>query len=294
MNKAVFTAAVAALETHFPELEGKLINYAPISGGSINQCFKVYGKEVAFFVKYNEYVAFPGMIESEQKSLKVLGSCGAIAIPEVIHLGYADNNVFLVEEFITTEKSGARFALALGKQLAQLHRHSMPYFGFVEDNYIATLPQSNKQCDNWVEFFVTQRIEKQLSLLPSSLNLDAGFIKKMSHVLNKVESYFPAEPSALLHGDLWSGNVLCGNAQTPVLIDPACYFGHREMDIAMMHLFGGFERATFLAYNEVYPLEKSWEERIDLCNLYPLLVHVNLFGGSYLSDIQRILKRFAW
>ena len=294
MNKAVFSAAVHALELKFPDLEGKLKSYAPIAGGSINQCFKVYGNGATFFVKYNEYTAFPGMIESERKSLDVLASCSAINIPEVLHLGYADTSVFLIEAFIETVKATPDFSRQLGTQLAKLHRFSMPWFGFTEDNYIGTLPQSNKQCDNWAEFFITQRIEKQLSILPASLGIESGFIKRISHVLNKIESYFPTEPAALLHGDLWSGNVLCGQNQAPFLIDPATYFGHREMDIAMMHLFGGFEKAAFVAYNEEFPLEKKWEERIDLCNLYPLLVHVNLFGGSYLSQIHAILNKYSW
>lgn len=294
MNKSVFSATVAALENHFPDLAGKLTSYAPIAGGSINQCFKVYGGNTVFFVKYNEYTAFPGMIEGERKGLELLQSSNTVSVPDVIHLGYADKCVFMVEEFIATEKHQLDFYQRLGRGLAQLHKCNMPWFGYDEDNYIATLHQSNKKCDSWVEFFVTQRIEKQLNILPTTLGVESGFIKKISHVLNKIHQYFPAEPSSLLHGDLWSGNVLCGRHQKPYLIDPAVYFGHREMDIAMMHLFGGFDAAVFTAYNEEFPLEKKWEERIDLCNLYPLLVHVNLFGGSYLSQINGILKKFAW
>jgi protein-ribulosamine 3-kinase len=97
----------------------------------------------------------------------------------------------------------------------------------------------------------------------------------------------------LLHGDLWSGNFLCGHNGDPVLIDPAVYFGHREMDIAMTKLFGGFDDTFYTAYNEERPMEGGWEERVDPCNLYPLLVHVNLFGGGYAAQVQQILKRFT-
>ena len=111
--------------------------------------------------------------------------------------------------------------------------------------------------------------------------------------MHRVEDLVPAEKPALIHGDLWGGNFICGKGQTPVLIDPAAYYGHREADISMMHLFGGFHPSLFNRYQEEFPLEKGWKERVDIHNLYPLLVHVNLFGGAYESQVVGILKRFT-
>lgn len=120
-----------------------------------------------------------------------------------------------------------------------------------------------------------------------------GDVLRFERLYAKLPSLFPSEPPALLHGDLWSGNFLCDAHGKPVLIDPAVYFGHREMDIAMSRLLGGFEPAFYRAYNDERPLEAGWEERVDLCNIYPLLVHMNLFGGGYAAQLQHALKHFA-
>ena len=116
---------------------------------------------------------------------------------------------------------------------------------------------------------------------------------RFERLFHRLDHLFPSEAPALLHGDLWSGNLL-GDAQgRPVLIDPAVYYGHREMDLAMTRLFGGFDPGFHTAYQAEWPLEAGWEERVDLCNLYPLLVHVNLFGGSYVAQVEAVLRRFA-
>jgi protein-ribulosamine 3-kinase len=122
--------------------------------------------------------------------------------------------------------------------------------------------------------------------------VEAGMVFRFERLFHKLDKLFPAEAPALLHGDLWSGNVLCDDHANPVLIDPAVYYGHREMDLAMTRLFGGFDAGLYAAYHAESPLEQGWEERADLCNLYPLMVHVNLFGGGYVAQVEAVLKRF--
>jgi len=118
-------------------------------------------------------------------------------------------------------------------------------------------------------------------------------LKAFGNFFNRLPEIFPEEPPALLHGDLWSGNFMINQAGEAVLIDPAVYFGHREMDLGMSQLFGGFHRQFYSAYNEISPLKPGWEKRLDYCNLYPLLVHVNLFGGSYVHSVKQIIKPFC-
>ena len=170
-----------------------------------------------------------------------------------------------------------------------MHKQTDEKFGLDFDNYIGTLPQNNTQDKNWVDFFIRNRLLAQLDVGNYSLSVRQDFEK----LFKKLPDLFPNEKPAILHGDLWSGNFLVKDRETPVLIDPAIYFGNREMDIAMCKLFGGFHADFYASYNEEFPLESDWEERINLCNLYPLLVHVNLFGGGYLNQVKNILSYYV-
>jgi len=123
--------------------------------------------------------------------------------------------------------------------------------------------------------------------------VQAGMAFRFERLYGKLDCLFPKEPPALLHGDLWNGNFICTTQHAPILIDPAVYYGHREMDIAMSTLFGGSDPEFHAAYNAEWPLERGWEERLDLCNLYPLLVHVILFGGEYVQQVETVLKKFT-
>ena len=170
-----------------------------------------------------------------------------------------------------------------------MHQQTHPKFGLEFDNYIGSLQQSNEQNKNWDDFFIQKRLQAQLSIGDFTANILSDFDK----LFQKIPNIFPAEKTALLHGDLWSGNFLAKGGDTPTLIDPAIYYGNREMDIAMSKLFGGFNSDFYFAYNESYPLENGWEERIQICNLYPLLVHVNLFGGGYINQVKNILSYYV-
>jgi len=180
-----------------------------------------------------------------------------------------------------------------GHKLAGLHRCSKENFGLDHDNYIGSLPQSNGSSSTWVEFFINQRLRVQLTLAKNGNNIPSQLLQSFDKLIQKIPDWLPEEKPALLHGDLWSGNVMVGSDGKVCLIDPAVYYGHREIELAFTTLFGGFDQSFYHAYNEEFPLAQGYEDRFDIYNLYPLLVHVNLFGSSYLSGIQTILDRFT-
>jgi len=262
-------------------------------GGSINEVCAFTCNQKKFFVKWNTAAQYPGMFETEAKGLALLASSHTFRIPEVLSSGSADPFAFLLLEFVSSGSATKPFWEESGRTLAVLHRHTNPRFGLNHDNFIGSLPQANSQCDDWVDFYIQMRLEPQIRLAHNNARADASLSRSFDRLFQRLVRLFPVEPPSLLHGDLWSGNLMCDNNQKPVLIDPAVYYGHREMDLAMTALFGGFHQDFYDAYNRAWPLEQGWEERVGLCNLYPLMVHVNLFGGSYLSQVNQILKRFA-
>jgi fructosamine-3-kinase len=180
------------------------------------------------------------------------------------------------------------------EKLSVMHRHTNPQFGYRINNYIGSLPQVNSWTHNWFDFFRTYRLEPQIKLAIDTGKYIPEKVKKgMTSIMKKLEEIIPQEKPSLIHGDLWSGNYMVDEKGTPVLIDPAIYYGHRESDLAMMKLFGGFPDECFFSYHEFFPLEPGWKERLSIYNLYPLWVHVNLFGESYLSSIESIIHKFA-
>ncbi len=256
----------------------------PVSGGCINNAIKLETNKGDFFAKCNTN-AKSDMFQIEHDGLKILKDTNAICIPDMI----AFENNFLILEFIPSSNPAACFWENFGRNLAKMHQQTDEKFGLDFDNYIGSLPQSNTQYKNWVDFFIQNRLLAQLDMGNYSPSVKQDFEKLFA----KLPNIFPANPPSLLHGDLWSGNFLVKDKETPVLIDPAIYFGNREMDIAMCKLFGGFHTDFYASYNEEFPLESDWEERINLCNLYPLLVHVNLFGGGYLNQVKNILSYYV-
>jgi fructosamine-3-kinase len=203
-----------------------------------------------------------------------------------------EKSQYLAMEYISEGNNSSKGQKLLGQHLATQHKCSNKSFGWEEDNYIGSLPQPNSFKSDWCEFYAENRI-----LYQTKMAFDNGFINK--EVLNKVERFcakieelFPKESPALLHGDLWGGNYFIDQNEQPLFYDPAVYFGHREIDIAMTRLFGGFSNEFYESYNESFPLEKGWENRIQYGQLYPNLVHLNLFGVGYLSPVVDVVGRF--
>ena len=267
-------------------------NIYSVGGGCINQSAKIETNQGLFFAKWNHAKKYPRMFETEAMGLNILADTNKIKIPEVISQKTIGETDFLILEFIENGSPSKNFWNDFGKSLAKIHKHTAEKFGLNHDNYIGSLPQSNKQHASWSEFFILERLEPQIKLAKDERKINHTAIKQFSNLFNRLEKIFPIEKPSLLHGDLWSGNYLIGSKGEPSIIDPAVYFGHREMDIGMTKLFGGFSPAFYESYNEEFPLEKNWQERTDTCNLYPLMVHVNLFGRSYVMQVESILRKF--
>jgi fructosamine-3-kinase len=274
-------------------------------GGDINEAFDARladGRRV--FVKTNRR-ADPRMFACEAHGLEWLREADAVRIPAVLAYSnsdsdsdsYADNTTpFLALERIASTARAADFDDQLGRSLAQLHRFGAPAFGFTEANFIGSLPQDNTACATWAEFYVRRRLEPQLRAA-----IDAGhaassrsrWTRDFDRLFARINDLTgPTEPPARLHGDLWGGNVLADENGAPCLIDPAVYGGHREVDLAMLRLFGGASPRCYAAYHEKFPLAEGHAERVRLYQLYPLLVHVNLFGGGYVSSVESALSAY--
>lgn len=267
-----------------------ILNATPVSGGCINYCFHLETSSGTFFLKYNDAAAYPNMFKSEATGLQLLQHANALTVPHVHFHGEANGYSFLLLEWIDGDRRQKNFWEDFGKSLAKLHMVNEANFGLDHDNYIGSLAQSNTKHADWKSFFIEERIQPQLKLAMEKNLVDAATVKQFEKLFNYFESLIPQEKPSLLHGDLWNGNYLVDKNGKAVLIDPAVYFGHREMDLSMTKLFGGFDPEFYNAYNESFPLEKGFEKRIDIHNLYPLLVHVNLFGGGYLQQVKVVLR----
>jgi len=264
----------------------------PVSGGDINEAACIKTGMGNFFVKWNDARRFPGMFEAEAKGLLLLKEAGGIYIPEVILTGETGDFSFLVLEYVQAGSKISGFMEDFGRSLAGLHKHTNPFFGLDHNNYIGSLPQSNSKNHKWTDFFIEERLEKQVKMSRNSGEIGRSLVSAFERLYKELPTIFPDEPPALLHGDLWGGNYMTAPDGRACIYDPAVYYGHREMDLGMSKLFGGFGPEFYEAYDRAYPLEKNWHRRTDICNLYPLMVHVNLFGGSYVYSVQSILKQF--
>ena len=274
-------------------LGSAVVRSSTVTGGDIHAAHRVQlrdGRDV--FVKTNA-APEPTMFSCEASGLAWLAQAAALRTPRVLAVsdGGAGEPAFLALEWIESGARGRAFDEALGRGLAQLHRATPPGFGLSADNYIATLPQANGPLPSWPRFYAERRLLPQLARAARSGLASAQLRAGIERVVERIDQLCgPAEPPARLHGDLWGGNALCDASGAPVLIDPAVYGGHREVDLAMMRLFGGFGPRCFDAYAEVHPFADGHHERVALYQLYPLLVHVNLFGGSYVQQVERALR----
>jgi len=260
-----------------------------VAAGNLNQAIFLSTDENQYFLKTN-YESQTDIFEKEALALEYLKAHTSIYIPSVYGYGRVNDLNFLLTEWIPSGRQSDDFWEILGQGLAQLHIVTSKNFGLDHNNYIAVLPQINTPKATWAEFFIAHRLEPMLGKAFYDGLIEKNFMDKFRGIYQKFPSIFPNEIPALLHGDLWSGNVIESASGEPVLIDPAIYFGNREVDLAFTKLFGGFEARFYDAYEEAFPLEPGFEERVKVYNLYPLLVHLNLFGKSYLPPIEKTVK----
>lgn len=262
-----------------------------IGGGSINDARRVEASCGTFFAKINEAIPYPGMFEAEARGLEFLRENSEFDIPKPIGTGESDDIQWILMEFISHASKKANFWEQFGVRLARMHRNTNDNFGSETDNYLGNLPQQNTFKSTWGEFFAENRIAPQLKMAKDNNLASDQMVKLLEKVMSKADQYFPEEPPSAIHGDLWTGNFSTNHAGEATIFDPSAHYGHREMDIAMSKLFGGFDAKFYDAYNSEYPLEKGWEDRLPIADLYPLLAHLNIFGGTYAYQIMNILRR---
>ena len=268
-------------------LDDIVIKVSPVSGGCINDCYKLETQKSNYFVKLNDTI---NLFEEENKGLDLLRASKTFFIPKVYKFGVFESSNFLLMEWIEEKNKSDNFWNFFAKNLSELHSTTNDKFGLDHDNYIGSLKQSNTYYYDGVEFFINTRLVPQLEKL-NSLN-NSSFFKKFDVLFNLLNEIIPVYQPSLLHGDLWSGNFLIDHSGHACIIDPAVYYGNREADIAMTKLFGGFSEEFYSNYNDYLPMLNGWQERMPIWNLYPLLVHANLFGSSYLNQINSILNKY--
>ncbi len=273
-------------------LSTEIKSISPLAGGDINDVYKVHAALGKFVIKHNSRQRFPEMFFKEANGLNTLQEVG-IRTPAVIdHFEHRDDQ-FLVLEFIQEEKAGHKFWIQFANSLSSLHKKSHTSFGLDQDNYIGSLVQQNDQKSTWEEFFISKRLKPLIKMAFDQGHLTRKHLSGFDNFYKIFSELVPIEAPSLLHGDLWLGNIICGLGQQAFFIDPAIYYGHREVDIAMTRMFGGFDPVFLDHYHHCFPLEKGWEERIPIHNLYPHLVHLVLFGNAYLSGIEHVIQRYS-
>lgn len=261
----------------------------PVGGGCISAAYVITGRDRRYFAKLHD-IGASAMFEAEAEGLKEIAASGTLRVPRPLCWGAAENHAYLVMEYIEQGAQDATTAEVFGRQLAAMHRVARPKFGWRIDNHIGATRQVNTPETHWVAFWQRHRLGFQLALAAS--NGHSGRLQVHGERLLQAlpllfKDYTPVP--ALLHGDLWSGNWTADRNGTPVVFDPAVYYGDREADLAMTELFGGFPPAFYRAYSADYPLDAGYRVRKALYNLYHVLNHLNLFGAGYLSQAQRMI-----
>lgn len=280
------------LEAH---LGKSIIDVKPVGGGDINDARLLKTQDGhQYFAKINDGERAFDLLHAESRGLELLRPKvpDQLTIPRTLGCDRAGPSAFLLMEYIPAATPLPDFWTNFGKGLAMLHRQTSDQFGLDHDNFIGRLPQRNDWCTDWPAFYATQRLLPQGKMAYEQNLLDLKDIQYLEHLCKRLGDLYPTDPPALIHGDLWNGNYLVHPGGQAVLIDPSVAYSHREMDLAMSKLFGGFPPEFYGAYQEAYRLWPGWEDRLSLGQLYYLLVHLNMFGSGYLPAVRRILRAF--
>ena len=280
-----------ALEILAVQKSVQILSVKPLSGGSINEVFWVETQQEELVIKINNKSRYPLMFEKEKAGLLELSKSN-FTVPSVKACFTLEDYQYLLLSHIQSAPKNDDFWYVFAKHLAEMHRLKHEFFGALEDNYMGALPQSNANHTSWTDFYLQERIRPQLELA-----IRQGYIsqEEMSQILLQIGRFLDKEGQketvpSLVHGDLWNGNFMVDEQGYPALIDPAAHYGHRETDLAMTRLFGGFAPDFYKYYHQFYPLNKGWEKRLEVYQLYPLLIHLNLFGKGYLSAVKQIFR----
>jgi fructosamine-3-kinase len=268
------------------------VSLAGLSGGDVAAAYRADlddGRRV--FVK-THHDPPPRFFTTEATGLRWLRDAGPVLVPEV--LAVSDDPPFLALGWVDEGRAGPDTEATLGRSLAELHRSGAPAFGREDRRTTGSRGLPNEPCGTWAEFYATQRLLPLARLAREGRALPDAAVADLERVAGRLDALGgPPEPPARLHGDLWAGNRLVDRDGRSWLIDPAAHGGHREFDLAMMRLFGGFGAACFAAYQDEHPLADGWEERVPLHQLAPLVVHAIKFGGGYVAGTERALAQLT-
>jgi len=285
-----------SIESYLREVHDRVVKityHTDLQLGTFNRTCLIETSVGKYFLKHNQNAQYPTIFEKEAKGLKLIRATEAIHAPEVIFYDQTSSEAFILLEYIEPSTENDEFWDNFGRALARLHHRSNDYFGLDHDNYIGPMQQVNSPHELWTDFFVEDRLERLVKMARDAKIIGKDIVSGFENLYPQLNNFFPPEPPALLHGDLWDKNYIVTQDNQVSLIDPAVYYGNREVDIAMTRLFDQFDERFYEAYNEEYPLEENWKERMDIYNLYPCLVQINLFGEEYIKPVKKILKRFS-
>jgi len=283
---------VDILQNIFKDCGLNVQRYQRVHGGDINSSYCLFATTGKYFLKINDKNKYPLMFIREASGLNKLREFCTLKIPQVIKHGSCNDQQYLILEWLENGTPKKDMWENFGRGLAMMHKQPQEYFGLNEDNYIGSLNQNNDPHDGWHSFFAECRIKHFVKKLFDAGDLSATDIHDADLFCNDLTTILPIEAPSFLHGDLWAGNYMITSSGYAAIFDPAVYCGHREMDIGMTKLFGGFDQRFYDAYNEAYPLENGWEKRLPITQLYPLLVHAVLFGGHYISEVKYFFSTF--
>lgn len=278
---------------HISSLLGERVKgYTPISGGDISRAYLLKTSNNNYFLKVNSKATALDMFLYEKIALTTIANTNTIATPKIIACNSFDDDSFLIMDHIEIKTTNSKDLEVFGNQLAQLHKVTSDEFGLDSNNFIGSLHQSNKKHKTWTDFYIEERLIPQFQLAKSKGLLNSSEVPNIELLKEKCLPYFKNVKPSLLHGDLWSGNYLISSSGKPYLIDPAIYFGHNEVDIAMSKLFGGFGQSFYDSYHSIIPKDEFTEDRIQFYQLYYLLVHLNMFGSSYYQSVKQIVNKY--
>ena len=294
MNGELSAALSAALEA---ALGARVVAAGAVGGGDINDAYRASLSDGRVLFVKTHARAPAGMFAAEARGLRWLRDAGALRVPEVCACadrGEAEREHgpwFLALEWVEPAPRAPDFDERLGRGLATLHRAGAPRFGLDADNFIGTLAQRNAPLPTWADFYRERRLRPQMERARERGLLPGRLLRELERVAAQMERLVgPEEPPARLHGDLWGGNLSFDSHGEPVIYDPATYFGDREADLAMTELFGGFSADFYAAYREAWPIDAGYRVRKMLYNLYHVLNHLNLFGGGYGTQAERMMQ----
>ncbi len=268
------------------------LQLTPVQGGSINDAYRIVYGEHRFFCKVNDRDVFPQLFDKEAKALQYLQHTNTLKVPAVIDILYTESHQILMLEWIDTVTPTTVGWEKAGLQLAALHQCSHELFGWIDDNYMGSMTQRNRWETDFSTFFEEHRLVPQMKIAYDQELIGRQELLGLQRLFNQLPNIFGNPQPSLVHGDLWNGNIIFDRQGTPVLIDPAVYYGIPAVDLALTDLFGGFDKAFYDAYKTIHTLPWNYKEQWRVANLYPLLLHLNLFGKSYYSGIRETIQPF--